>query len=424
MFPAGPVTRKTSSRHTSQALLLRAVPYGEDDVIYTFLFETLGRVSTLARGARRPKKRPTIQLDSIHTLRIVADEKPGAELLILREARLERVRDRLVRNLDALENAGRALRWARQATPVHLAEPGVWAALTDLLDRLDDAREPKTPAALLAAMGVRLLSALGYGLELAACVRCGRVCEASRPGLLDPARGGLVCRACGGGPFLVAPEVRERVAAAALGTGAIDDADASMVLEWVEAALSAHTGAPEKTPRRALERANATPRWGERVSLSWSFARRRAYGGVHYPLPFHETAMTIVDHVLAIRPVRVKAPKGARVFEIHWADGVTGKISHEILRGYCPCAGCQGHSGAIKFVEGGDLELVKIDTVGNYALQLTWGDRHDTGLYSFRFLRSLSEFAATLEPKPDDDAVPKSSKPGKAGKGYPKLPRL
>ena len=43
---------------------------------------------------------------------------------------------------------------------------------------------------------------------------------------------------------------------------------------------------------------------------------------------------------------------------------------------------------------GGDLALEKIDTVGNYALQLTWGDRHDGGLYSFRYLRSLCELAA------------------------------
>ena len=105
----------------------------------------------------------------------------------------------------------------------------------------------------------------------------------------------------------------------------------------------------------------------------------------------------MVDHVLATRPVRVRAPKGAKVFEIEWADGVIGKIPHELLRGYCPCATCQGHSGTIRFVEGGNFELRDIQTVGNYALQLVWGDRHDGGLYSFRYLRSLGEFAETRE---------------------------
>ncbi len=105
------------------------------------------------------------------------------------------------------------------------------------------------------------------------------------------------------------------------------------------------------------------------------------------------------DHVLATRPVRVRAPRGARVFEIHWADGQVGSISHELLRGYCPCAGCQGHTGTIRFVAGGDQELEGITQVGNYALQLTWGDGHDGGLYSFRYLRALTDLAAQIEAK-------------------------
>ena len=113
----------------------------------------------------------------------------------------------------------------------------------------------------------------------------------------------------------------------------------------------------------------------------------------------------MVDPVLAIKPVRVRAPKGARVFEIHWADGLVGKIPHDILRGYCPCAGCQGHSGTIKYVAGGDQELESIDPVGNYALQLVWGDTHGSGLYSFRYLRALTELVERLpsdtKKKPD-----------------------
>lgn len=116
----------------------------------------------------------------------------------------------------------------------------------------------------------------------------------------------------------------------------------------------------------------------------------------------------MTDHVLANRPVRVRAPKGARVFEIHWADGLIGKIPHELLRGYCPCASCQGHGGMVQFVQGGDLELEEITPVGNYALQITWGDKHDTGLYSFRYLRTLSELAAA---------------PGTSGGERPELPR-
>ncbi len=102
-----------------------------------------------------------------------------------------------------------------------------------------------------------------------------------------------------------------------------------------------------------------------------------------------------------MKPVRVRAPKGARVFEVHWADGYVGKIPHELLRGYCPCAGCQGHAGTIKFVSGGDLELEAITPVGNYALSMSWGDGHASGIYSFKYLRSLSEMAEKLEAEPE-----------------------
>ncbi len=90
-----------------------------------------------------------------------------------------------------------------------------------------------------------------------------------------------------------------------------------------------------------------------------------------------------------VRPVRIKAPHGASVMQIEWSDGHLGVYPHEILRGYCPCAECQGHSGTIKFKTGGNLELVDIATVGNYAISLGWADGHNTGIYNFDYLRML-----------------------------------
>jgi DUF971 family protein len=89
--------------------------------------------------------------------------------------------------------------------------------------------------------------------------------------------------------------------------------------------------------------------------------------------------------------IAIRSPRGARTTEIDWGDGHKGLYPHEILRGYCPCAGCQGHSGTIGFVQTSDAqqELDDIAPVGNYALQLKWFDGHDGGLYSYAFLRGL-----------------------------------
>ncbi|MEM7135521.1 MAG: DUF971 domain-containing protein [Myxococcota bacterium] len=99
-------------------------------------------------------------------------------------------------------------------------------------------------------------------------------------------------------------------------------------------------------------------------------------------------------------PVELRAPEGARVMEIEWADGHTSSYPHEILRGFCPCAHCQGHDGPIRFVEGGDLVLRDIQQVGNYAVRLVWGDGHQTGIYSFRFLRALCACSSCSDGNP------------------------
>jgi len=83
--------------------------------------------------------------------------------------------------------------------------------------------------------------------------------------------------------------------------------------------------------------------------------------------------------------------------EITWADGHVAILPHEILRGYCPCAHCQGHGGEIKLVTGGNQELRDIETVGNYGLSLTWGDGHSTGIYTFRYLRALCQCAECVK---------------------------
>jgi DUF971 family protein len=108
-----------------------------------------------------------------------------------------------------------------------------------------------------------------------------------------------------------------------------------------------------------------------------------------------------------IQCVRVRSPRGAATTEIDWKDGHTGVYPHLILRGYCPCAACQGHSGDIKFIEcsGHQLEIEEFEPVGNYALQITWFDGHGSGLYSFKYLRALCQ-CKICQPVPHGDDHP------------------
>lgn len=201
--------------------------------------ESLGRVSALARRARASNRRG-LTLEPIHTLDVTLRERSGASLLSLSSATIAVPRTRLLSSFDRLESAGMALRWVRQATPVRTAEPDVWSILERFLDDLDQPTPPAAPTALLVVAGLLLLQALGYAIELDRCVSCGRPCPPDRSAHVDAARGGLVCRRCGGtGPALTGP-ARERLKLASRGVAALEPEDLQSAVALVETALLAH----------------------------------------------------------------------------------------------------------------------------------------------------------------------------------------
>lgn len=223
--------------------MLRRVEFGEADLVLSLFTETLGRVSALARGARKSRKRFAGSLEPFFTIRVRLDEPRSGELFVLREAVLVRPRTGLLGDLRKLEAAGRALAWTRQAAPVRTPEPEAWAILERLLDRL--AAEPaERPAEVeLAEAGLLLLDAFGWALELERCVRCGKPCPEDRAASADATRGGLVCRACGGGRIRIPANARLRLARAASGeAGVLTSDDAAIALALVERVLVAHAG--------------------------------------------------------------------------------------------------------------------------------------------------------------------------------------
>lgn len=237
------MVRARVDRVRTDALLVRRVPVGDSDLIVTLFTEARGVVSASARSARRSWKR-FAALEPMHLLRVSLEERPGVEVMSLSEAALAKPRSLLVSDLAKLEAAGQALRWVRRAAPPLTPEPGMWSELNRLLDRLDQEGSAEVPAeAHLAATGLRLLAAIGWGLDLDRCVRCGRPCEGAAAACVDPAAGGLVCRACGGASQVLRADRRSRMLAAMEGEdGALQAEDAKQVLDLVEAALSAHSG--------------------------------------------------------------------------------------------------------------------------------------------------------------------------------------
>jgi DUF971 family protein len=85
------------------------------------------------------------------------------------------------------------------------------------------------------------------------------------------------------------------------------------------------------------------------------------------------------------------------MLEIAWGDNHTSFHHLYVLRKFCPCAACQkdrdpaGGDVLLPVLQPGQNELREIRPVGNYALQFIWGDGHNTGIYTYEFLRKLCE---------------------------------
>ncbi len=78
-------------------------------------------------------------------------------------------------------------------------------------------------------------------------------------------------------------------------------------------------------------------------------------------------------------------------FRLTWSDGHNALLGYDYVRGYCPCASCQGH-GSLQIAYHKPQQPVQpetIEPVGNYAISIVWSDHHATGIYRFDFLRDI-----------------------------------
>jgi DUF971 family protein len=86
------------------------------------------------------------------------------------------------------------------------------------------------------------------------------------------------------------------------------------------------------------------------------------------------------------------------MLELVYADGERFELSCELLRVYSPSAEVRGHGPGQEVLQTGKKEvaITDIKAVGNYALQLVFDDGHDTGIYSWEYLRDLADERETL----------------------------
>jgi DUF971 family protein len=88
------------------------------------------------------------------------------------------------------------------------------------------------------------------------------------------------------------------------------------------------------------------------------------------------------------QPTELTLHQKSRVLEIAFADGQRFRLPCEFLRVYSPSAEVRGHGPGQEVLQTGKKEvgILRIEPVGNYAVQLYFSDGHDTGIYSWSLL--------------------------------------
>ena len=100
--------------------------------------------------------------------------------------------------------------------------------------------------------------------------------------------------------------------------------------------------------------------------------------------------------VECMKPVSIKRSTDGSIV-IRWDDGETTQCTPVQLRDACPCAECQGETVLLHTYKpipqlhvAGHYDIEAIVPVGSYAIQITWGDGHATGLYTWAYLHRLT----------------------------------
>ena len=126
-------------------------------------------------------------------------------------------------------------------------------------------------------------------------------------------------------------------------------------------------------------------------------------------------------------PQSLTVHAASRVLEVGYSDGQTFRLPFELLRVYSPSAEVQGHGPGQQVLQTGkrDVTLTRLEPVGNYAVQPTFSDGHDSGIFSWDYLYELgrdeqalwADYAERLAAAGVDRDAPMSPKAGGHGCG-------
>jgi DNA repair protein RecO (recombination protein O) len=180
----------------TQALILRIVEFGESDRILHLLVPEYGRLTVIAKGARRSVRRFSGTLDYFNHLTVQVERRRPTSMARLEQARLKQAFSeirvdptRFALGIYLLELLGRLAPEGGARADTERLFDFTLTALRVIASRTPDAR-------IRILLELRMLDALGLRPELQNCVRCGKPAESAAVRFHVP-EGGPLCERCG-----------------------------------------------------------------------------------------------------------------------------------------------------------------------------------------------------------------------------------
>ena len=182
--------------HSTCGIVLRVGNYAESDKLVTLYSEDLGRITGIAKGAKKSKRRFVNKLEEFSLLQLLY-QNPRTEtgLFFIAEAELLHahltLRTDYRRYTTAIYLNELTVRFTREADP----DPRLFALLQWALASLEHHDDP---AKIIVLFHLRLLATVGYRPELSFCGSCGLPITPG-PGhsyRLVPGSGSLLCNSC------------------------------------------------------------------------------------------------------------------------------------------------------------------------------------------------------------------------------------
>jgi DNA repair protein RecO (recombination protein O) len=176
-----------------KAIVLRENDLGESDKIVTFYSRESGRISGVAKGAKRSKKRFSNKLENFSLLTVYYDDRGRSNLVRIVDAEL------IAPFMSLREDYGRYVNGALACEHVYY-----WSRENDvdenifmlLLWTLQNLERGDPPAMVQIFFQLKLYTLLGYRLHLAGCIKCEAKGPAKMGYVFHPGRHGLLCGDC------------------------------------------------------------------------------------------------------------------------------------------------------------------------------------------------------------------------------------